>query len=355
MSYRLPYLQKYDGPSSRFTCPQCKTPHSFTRYIDGETEQPIHPTVGKCNRVVKCGYHYTPKQYFLDHPHIMDHNTTLQKTYTMHSSNTLTRPQPSFIPFKYVKASASYNSNFVLFLCRFFSKEQIMQAVEDYAIGATKQKEVIFWQMDIHGKFRTGKIMQYNPDTGKRVKNQNDAINWVHALLKKTDTQFADFNLCQCYFGEHLLRLYPHKPIAIVESEKTAVIASILLPDYNWLATGGLNGLNIEKSRTLQGRTVVLYPDAGCYALWKNKMQEIKTSIQLSITISNLVETTATPAQIEEGYDIADFLIRSIDSNRLVQDVSITPKYSPTLQKMIEINPAVQSLIVSFDLEEVSS
>ncbi len=29
--------------------------------------------------------------------------------------------------------------------------------------------------------------MQYNPDTGKRVKNKNDAINWVHALLKKTD------------------------------------------------------------------------------------------------------------------------------------------------------------------------
>jgi len=99
----------------------------------------------------------------------------------------------------------------------------------------------------------------------------------------------------------------------------------------------------------------VLYPDADCYALCKNKMQEIKTSIQLFITISNMVETTATPAQIEEGYDIADFLIRSIDSNRVVPDVSITPKYNPTLLKIIEINLTVQSLIVSFDLEEVSS
>lgn len=196
--------------------------------------------------------------------------------------------------------------------------------------------------------------MQYNPETGKRIKNQNDAINWVHALLKKNDPQFADFNLCQCYFGEHLLRLYPYKPIAIVESEKTAIIAGILLPDYNWLATGGLHGLNIEKSQALRGRTVVLYPDAGCYPLWKNKMQEIKTALQLSITISNLVETTATPAQIEEGFDIADFLIRSIDSNIVVRDVSISQKYSPMLQNMIDINPAVQSLIESFNLVEVS-
>ena len=28
----------------------------------------INDRVGKCNRIDKCGYHYTPKQYFEDNP-----------------------------------------------------------------------------------------------------------------------------------------------------------------------------------------------------------------------------------------------------------------------------------------------
>jgi hypothetical protein len=64
--YKPPYLQKYAGKATRFTCPACKTPHSFTLYLDGETHQPIHPTVGRCNREIKCGYHYTPRQYYAD-------------------------------------------------------------------------------------------------------------------------------------------------------------------------------------------------------------------------------------------------------------------------------------------------
>ena len=64
--YKPPFLQKYAGKSTRFTCPNCKTPFSFTRYLDGETHQSIHPSVGRCNREIKCGYHYTPRQYFAD-------------------------------------------------------------------------------------------------------------------------------------------------------------------------------------------------------------------------------------------------------------------------------------------------
>lgn len=39
----------------------------------------------------------------------------------------------------------------------------------------------------------------------------------------------------QCLFGEHLLLQYPTKPVAIVESEKSALIASHFMPDlYGW-------------------------------------------------------------------------------------------------------------------------
>ena len=67
-TYRF-ILEKYRGISTRYTCPQCGRKHTFTRYIDTENNnQYISDNVGKCNRLDKCGYHYTPRQYFTDNP-----------------------------------------------------------------------------------------------------------------------------------------------------------------------------------------------------------------------------------------------------------------------------------------------
>jgi len=87
------------------------------------------------------------------------------------------------------------------------------------------------------------------------------AIDWVHNKLKKSGTLPQDFNLQQCFFGEHLLALYPDKTVAIVESEKSALIASAVFPDLIWLPAGNLNGLSIEKCHVLKRRDVMLYPD----------------------------------------------------------------------------------------------
>ncbi|ULB35440.1 DUF6371 domain-containing protein [Proteiniphilum propionicum] len=386
--FKPPYLQKYAGKSTRFTCPGCKTPYSFTRYLDGETLQPIHATVGRCNREIKCGYHYTPRQYFSDlkrqdphfsitqhhgsphwdlhspvlHNHgdanwnpnasshpappqtisdtitspsnlsqhqkqvpkISNHLTTNQKEPTgphllhtyLEPSEQFSVPQPNqpvkppdFIPHKYLKRSLSLNSNFVRFLSKHFSDLQIAEAANNYLLGATRNGEVIFWQIDINGKVRTGKIMQYNSQTGRRIKTGYGGINWVHHKLKKSNPSFSDFNLSQCYFGEHLLRLYPDKPIAIVEAEKTAVIASMIYHNYNWLAAGNLNGLNVEKSRVLQNKTVILYPDVGCYDRWLKKAEQINLELSLHLIVSDFLENFANPQQTHLGYDIADYII----------------------------------------------
>ena len=67
-SYRY-QLERYRGRSTRHTCPQCHRKQSFTRYIDTHNNNEyINNNVGKCNRLDKCGYHYTPKQYFTDNP-----------------------------------------------------------------------------------------------------------------------------------------------------------------------------------------------------------------------------------------------------------------------------------------------
>ena len=62
-------LERYRGRSTRYICPQCKRKQSFTRYIDTyNNNEYVSDNVGKCNRIDKCGYHYTPKQYYTDNP-----------------------------------------------------------------------------------------------------------------------------------------------------------------------------------------------------------------------------------------------------------------------------------------------
>jgi hypothetical protein len=354
------YLQPYKGKATRHTCPSCETKQSFTLYLDGNTHEPIHSTVGKCNRESKCGYHYTPKQYFMDNPSLVE---------TRHASSNISIPQTlkpiepprpiGTIPFRFVEKSASYKSNFVRFLFDHFSDEQIRSVAENYALGATNSKEVIFWQIDITGKVRTGKIMQYNPETGKRVKHESGAINWVHNKLKKAGTLPEEFNLQQCFFGEHLLTIYPDKTVAIVESEKSAIIASCIVPDMIWLAAGNLNGLPIEKCQALKDREVMLYPDLGAFEKWNEKAQIINSLFPsqhgegsgVRCTISTLLEDEATANDRANGLDIADFILAELKSK--ISAPKIMSHFSPALQTMIKKNYTLFTLIKILGVEEI--
>ncbi len=357
MNYPQPYLQPYKGKSTRHTCPSCETKQSFTLYLNGDTHEPINPKVGKCNRESKCGYHYTPKQYYIDNP-FLSHPLRGGREGS-YSANADFRSTPSplgragvgSIPFSFVKKSASYKSNFVRFLFDHFSDDQIRSVAENYALGATNLKEVIFWQIDIHGKVRTGKIMQYNPETGKRIKHQSGAIDWVHNKLKQKKQLPEDFNLQQCFFGEHLLKIYPDKYIGIVESEKSAIIASCIVPDMIWLAAGNLNGLSIEKCQVFKGREIILYPDLGVYEKWSLKAIEIQKQWDCKVSISTLLEDEATDTERANGLDIADFILAELKSMKTTPEIQ--SYFSPILQSMIEENKALLNLIDGLEFEEI--
>ncbi len=317
--YKKPYLQPYRGKATVHDCPSCGAKKRFTLYINGDTCEPIHPTVGKCSRVLKCGYHYPPRQYFLDHPELrMDAVNNISNRPVNHAVNPLFKPKPAvspneppgLIPFWYVEKSAGYRSHFVRYLCEFMTEEQIQWIGEHYALGATRNHEVIFWQIDISGKVRTGKIMQYNPQTGKRIKSKSGAINWVHNKLKYASQLPEDFNLRQCFFGEHLMKIYPGKTVAIAESEKNAVVASVFIPELIWLSCGNLNGLSIEKCKVLEGRNVILFPDLKAFNVWSEKATEIQKQCNCHVRVSNLLENIASDDEKSKGEDIADFITR---------------------------------------------
>ncbi|MGI6074492.1 MAG: DUF6965 family protein, partial [Fermentimonas sp.] len=168
---------------------------------------------------------------------------------------------------------------------------------------------------------RTGKIMQYNPTTGKRVHNASGAIDWIHNTLKRADKLPDDYNLKQCYFGEHLLNEQPDKIVAITEAEKTAIICSVLFPQMVWIGAGNLNGLTVEKSKALKGRSIMLFPDLSnpdlpiekqAFTIWSNKADEIRKTYGCKVVVSDILEKNATDEEKRNGLDIADYLIKQI-------------------------------------------
>jgi len=105
------------------------------------------------------------------------------------------------------------------------------------------------------------------------------------------------------------LTIYPDKIVGIVESEKSACIASCVIPELIWLAAGSLNGLSLEKCKVLKNRNVILYPDLGAFEKWNTKAAEIQKQFDCNIYISALLENIATLIDKIKGLDVADFMI----------------------------------------------
>ena len=74
------------------------------------------------------------------------------------------------------------------------------------------------------------------------------------------------WRLSQCLFGEHLLQDKVNANVALVESENTAVICFLLMPEYVWLATGGKSQFG-DKLNVLHQRVIFTFPDVDGYKL----------------------------------------------------------------------------------------
>ena len=261
-------------------CPSCGRKKCFVRYVDTHHQfEYVDDTVGKCDHQHSCAYHYTPYDYFRDHPDRQERRP---------SAVILPPPPPPRplepLPMELVTRSHSPRSTFWQWLSddcasRLGLDAQVLQRVyQNYLIGATRSSDVIFWQIDHQGRVRSGHIMQYGTN-GHRLGYQG----WVHVHLIRQGLLPLDWQLYQCLFGEHLLALRRQAHVCIVESEKTALVMAARHPDQLWLATGGSGGLSVEKVDCLRGRRVTLFPDSGCYEKWRAVMQQT-TGIHYAIT-----------------------------------------------------------------------
>lgn len=216
------------------------------------------------------------------------------------------------IPFKYVVNSWSMKNNFFYFLrnvCH-VSEETLQRVWCKYLIGSTRDGGIIYWQLDFNGEARTGKIMHYDATTGHRLKT-DFAVNWVHTKLKQTGVIPRDQLITQCLFGEHLLHSDDINGIvALVESEKSAILGTIAFPQYTWVAVGGKQNLTAERTVALCNRTVILFPDVDAYDEWKEASK--KLFLCKRVIVSDLLEKRATAEERENKVDIGDWLINDM-------------------------------------------
>lgn len=313
------HLQKYAGMSTRHTCPQCGHKKEFTLYVD-ERNVPIDESCGRCNRE-RCGYHLTPSEYFKEHP---SRDLTCFSTWK--------QPEPiKVVPVSYLPSTLLATdkhrdkNNLFRFMAKEFGKAEANRVFDAYRVGTSRHWRnndglaTTFPQIDDKGRLYQLKVMAYNPVTGKRMKKQDQTELWSDKAQKyisdirpmdkiwfagKTLLGNYEANLQQTFFGRHLVKAASR--VGIVESEKSALICSILMPEITWIATGGCNGCKWTESvvfQPLAGKRVVLYPDAGMLAKWEEKAAILRNG-GVDATVSRACEG------LPNNWDIADVLLR---------------------------------------------
>jgi hypothetical protein len=292
-----PEFQYYLDPGSqKFECPRCGKKR-FVRYMDANGYY-LDKIFGRCDREQNCSYRLHPNEF---------KPSLRPRLYPVPI-------QRIEIPAEFVKKSRHlYDKNtFCRYLVKQFGAKKASEAIRQFHLGTSTvfTNAVVFWQIDVTGIVRTGHIMQYDPKSGKRIGIQS----WVHAEMRKNGLIPEHNELVQCFFGEHQLRVRPDDPVGIVESEKTAIIASIYFPEIIWLACCGKHGLNPAKSVVLKDRWIALYPDASTdgstYKFWCEKATDMQ-SISDRIEVSHLLENFATCTQKANSIDIADFFLEN--------------------------------------------
>lgn len=206
------------------------------------------------------------------------------------------------------------------------SQEQMQHAARRYRLGCSRKGGVIFWQIDHKERIHDGKLMYYQQDCHR---DKHHHPTWVSTLLhyryqrllrRCHAPQAQPHTSSHCLFGLHLLT--PTDKVAVVESEKTALILSELYPAYTWLATGGLGEVQPAKFRPLRGREVVLFPDTDpegiAYRRWREAAENVGREPWWDgsppIYVSDLLERMATEDQKRRKIDLADYYFETLST-----------------------------------------
>lgn len=336
----IPYRDRKHLSLNRI-CPNCGK-KKFVPFIDLLTGEAVDDKrCGVCERKINCGYSmspsewaekYAPPREWLPREQWIALQRQREKEAEQLRRQAAERKANSFNPNRktqppkvqaYLDRMGElcslmqvHDNTLVDYLYTIAPKEQVDEVLNRYRIGSTAKREVIYWQIDWHGRVRTGKIMDYGSD-GHRIKSKG--ASWVHCqdgTGLATKEQLAP----QCLFGEHLIgELIANPPtdgenlvMAVVESEKSAIILSILCPDIVWFATGGMDNFKPEMLEVIKPYNVIVYPDADALEKWSRKIEVLNREHGYHLTIPDHYRAMCTPEAIARKMDIADMVLSEV-------------------------------------------
>lgn len=270
-------------------------------YLDASGKIVDEHKYGRCERVNSCGYILYPDS---------DENATTHNYRPIYTPKQKAKFLNAEQREKYFYPSLkNYDQNHLIsYLRGVFDDATVSKMIENYYIGTIDQFNggaTVFWQIDRYGNIHRGKVMQYN-ESGHRVKHSNGKglVSSIHAIHDLGGLPQ------ECLFGEHLLRKFPNMFVGIVESEKTAIIASGVVSDCLFLATGGCSKLTPAICQALKGRNVVLFPDNGKFQEWSEKGRAMR-HIFKTISIVDIMEheDVLDRYKLKAGDDIGDIFV----------------------------------------------
>ncbi len=212
-----------------------------------------------------------------------------------------------------------------------FDLQDIEKIIALYNLGTVshgyRSGAITFPFIDVNNRVRAIQVKQFDES------NHTTATDFLHSVLEKQYLQdnvqipkwLQDYKenetKVSCLFAEHLLKKFPHNPIALVEAPKTAIYGTLYFgfpeqpTNLLWLAVYNLSSLNLNKCRALKGRNVFLFPDLSkngrAFELWSKKALEIQKHLKGTyFHVSNLLEQLAPQQDRNEGKDFADYIAK---------------------------------------------
>ncbi|MEH1007459.1 DUF6371 domain-containing protein [Winogradskyella sp. ECml5-4] len=183
------------------------------------------------------------------------------------NENRTEKPQQKFIEEQIAIESTFVKpeNNLLIYLRKTYGNQKTDKAKEEYLIGTHTDGATIFWEINKHLQVQKCKLSYYKKN-GRRTERFNQIYTNKNGYYS-------------CLFGEHLIidNLKGKQTIILVESEKTAIVGSILMPKHTWLSYGGKNGFKKEKYDCLIGHKVLVIPDMenDSVNIMKNKVSEL--------------------------------------------------------------------------------
>lgn len=305
------FRYKLDSAKGKGTCPSCGQKRRFSYYFDSYTGERVNEVYGKCDRAESCGYHRYPKRYDPElEEYLKEYSKIELKEYLDTHEIPSSKKELVYLTEKDFDYSYNQGNPFIKFL-----ESVIGDYIEVYKLCKrmnvkTDKDDTIFVYQDLQGRFTRGKIMKFHSNG-----HRNGDNNSIHSKLKVPKDKLPELHL----FGLHLLNLPEnrYKTVAIVESEKTAILTNYFYPENVWMATSGLGNLTKERLQPLEGRKIILYPDVKeAYSNWLEKVEKESLQNYYDIELNNCLEGV-----LYSGKDIADYIscFRGVEDIEMIE------------------------------------